>query len=63
MATGLIDEEWKPIDDWIFRGWTISAVKAIREATGVGIREAVDIAEERRRSLLDRTPEKFVADP
>jgi hypothetical protein len=63
MSLELSDEQWKSIDESIFRGWTINAVKAIREATGVGIREAVDMAEARRRSLLERTPERFVADP
>ncbi len=40
------EEQWHPIDLWIFRGWTINAVK--------GIREAVDIAEARRLSLMNR---------
>jgi hypothetical protein len=63
MGLELSDEQWKSIDEFIFRGWTINAVKAIREAAGVGIREAVDLAEERRRTLLARTPERFVVDP
>lgn len=62
MGLELSDEQWKSIDESIFRGWTINAVKAIREARGVGIREAVDVADERRRSLLARTPERFVVD-
>lgn len=39
MDVKLSDEQSKPIDAWIFRRSTISAVKAIREAAGVGIRE------------------------
>jgi len=58
----LSDEQWKPIDEFIFLGQTINAIKAIREAIGDGIREAVDIAEERRCKLCERKPEAFVLD-
>ena len=25
MNAGLTDEQWKPIDEWILRGWIINA--------------------------------------
>ena len=62
MGLPLSDEQWKPIDEWIFRGWTINAVKAIREAAGVGIREAVDLVEDRRSKLRENKPGEFIID-
>ena len=60
QAPKLSDEQWQLIDENIFLGTTIGAIKAIRDATGVGVHQAVDIAEARRRSLEARFPTRFV---
>lgn len=62
MASTLSEEQREPIDEFIFRGWTINAVKAIREATRMGIRDAVDRAEGRRRALRESRQGEFVVD-
>jgi hypothetical protein len=60
MNIELSAEQWKPIDEWILRGWVINAMRAIREAAGVGIREATDIYHERYNMLRESRPEEFV---
>jgi hypothetical protein len=62
MAVELTDEQWKPIDDWILRGWIINAIKAIKEAAGVGLREAGDIFHDRYDKLRESRPGEFACD-
>ena len=47
MAFELSDEQWKPIDEDILQNHIIRAIKAIKEAAGVGLREAGDIFHDR----------------
>jgi hypothetical protein len=62
MAIELTDEQWKPIDEWILRGWIINAIEAIREAAGVGLREAGDIFHDRYDLLRVSRPGEFLCD-
>ncbi len=63
MNAGLTDEQWKPIDEWILRKWIINAIKAIKEASGVSLREAGDIFHERYDMLRASRSGEFVCDP
>jgi hypothetical protein len=56
----LSDEQWRTVDALILRGWTINAIKAIREAAGLRIPEAADLVEQRRCWLQEKTPGEFV---
>ena len=62
MVTKLSDEQWKPIDEWIFRGRKVAAIQAIIEATEVSLHEAMNIAKERRSLLLESRPGEFVSE-
>jgi hypothetical protein len=59
MAIDLTDEQWKPIDDLILRGWIINGLKAIRAASGVGVHAAMDIYHERYNLLRETRPAEF----
>jgi hypothetical protein len=63
MPIELTDEQWEPIDEWILRGWIIKAMKAIKEAAEVGLREAGDIFHDRYAMLRASRSGDFVSDP
>lgn len=62
MSAPLTEEQWKVVDGFIFRGRTLNAVKAIREATGARIPDAVDLTEKRRWTLHQTRPDEFIGD-
>ena len=62
MNAGLTDEQWKPIDEWILRKWIINAIKAIKEAAGVSLREAGDIFHDRYDMLRASRSGEFICD-
>jgi hypothetical protein len=62
MAIELTDEQWEPIDEWILRGWIINGIRAIREATGAAIPEAIDIYLDRYNRLRASRPEEFICE-
>jgi ribosomal protein L7/L12 len=51
--------DWQPIDDEIYAGKKIQAIKLYREASGVGLKEAKDAVEERQRELEKESPGRF----
>ncbi len=62
-AIELSDEQWKPIDEEILQNRKINAIKAIKEAAGVGLREAGDIFYDRYAILRASRSGDFVCDP
>lgn len=58
----LSDEQWKPIDEWILRGWIINALKAIKASFGVGIAAVLDIYHERYNMLRVSRPGEFACE-
>jgi hypothetical protein len=56
------DERWKPIDEAILRGEIITALIAIRNVAGVGLREANSIFQRRYRMLCESRPSEFTRD-
>jgi hypothetical protein len=63
MAIEVSDEQWKPIDEEILQKRIISAIKAIKEAAGVGLRQAGDIFHDRYDMLRASRSGEFVCGP
>lgn len=63
MNVELTDEQWKPIDEDILQKRIIRAMKAIKEAAGVGLREAGDIFHDRYEMLRASRSGEFICDP
>jgi hypothetical protein len=62
MDVELSDEQWKPIDEHILQNRIINGIKAIKEATGAGLREAGDIFHDRYDMLRASRSGDFVCD-
>lgn len=56
----LTEQQREQINAEIFSGQKISAIKLYREATGAGLKEAKDAAEDMEKDLRQRQPAKFV---
>jgi hypothetical protein len=59
MKEALTSQQLAEIDGHIFASYWINAIKAIREFTGVPLREAIDFCFARRRELREESPERF----
>ena len=55
----LTEQQRQAINEEIFAGRKISAIKLYREATNLGLKEAKDAVEEIKRDLRQREPNKF----
>lgn len=62
MATEMRGEQWDSIDRGILRREILTTLKAIRAATGVGLKEAIDVYHERYKTLRDSRADEFVCD-
>ena len=56
-------EQWMQIQAALFAGRKIQAIKAYREATGVGLKEAKDAMEAYEVRLRQEHPDRFTAAP
>ena len=63
MADALTPAQREQIDNEIFAGKKIQAIKLYREATNTGLKEAKDAVEAFERDLRVSSPEKFTASP
>ena len=54
-------EQWKEIADLLYAGRKIQAIKAYREITEAGLKEARDSVEKLEQQLREEFPEKFAA--
>jgi ribosomal protein L7/L12 len=63
VAFELSDEQWELIDEDILQNRKLKAIKAIKEAAGVGLREAGDIFHDRYDLLLASRSGEFVCSP
>src|SRR3954469_10523698 len=49
------------IREFVFAGRKIQAIKLLREASGLGLKEAKDVVEALEKELRETSPEKFTA--
>jgi len=56
----LSESEWQPIDAELFAGRKIRAIKLLRVASGLGLKEAKETVEAREAQWRASNPEKFV---
>jgi hypothetical protein len=57
----LTPEQREQINGYLFAGQKIQALKALREATGVGLADAKQAIEAHEKALRETSPEKFTA--
>jgi ribosomal protein L7/L12 len=55
----LSTQEWATIDEFIYTGHKITAIKMARTSGGYDLAEAKELVEKRERELKQKTPEKF----
>jgi hypothetical protein len=63
MEGSMPQDRLTPIQDAIFRGELITAIKLHREATGSGLKEAKEAVERLQAELRASSPEKFTSPP
>ena len=63
MPHDLSDEQWQAIEDHLYAGRKITAIKLFRERAGVGLKEAKDVLDEHEAKLREQFPERFTAKP
>ena len=63
MDLELTDEQWEPIDEAILLNQKIMALKAIRAAAGVSLRDAIFALGDRYAVLRKSRPEEFACGP
>ncbi len=61
VQSGPTKEQWKEIADLLYAGRKIQAIKAYREITEAGLKEAKDSVEKLEQQLREEFPEKFAA--
>lgn len=59
----LNDEQWRAIEDALFAGRKIEAIKQYREFTGCDLKESKESVEAYEKQLRQTMPEKFAAAP
>lgn len=59
MPDNISDEQWQPIDNEIFAGRKIQAIKLYREAIQTDLKTAKDAVDQRDRDLRAASPEAF----
>ena len=58
--SGLIrEDQWHEIDELLFQELNIVAVKRIRELADLGLKEALELMQQRHQKLQREQPEKF----
>ena len=55
----LTAEQWKPIDEALFRGRRLPVVLQLRELTGLGLHEVLELMYARYDKLRREQPKKF----
>jgi hypothetical protein len=61
-APGNITEEtWAQVESSLNAGRKIEAIKILREATGLGLKEAKDLVDSHEAGLRDQFPDRFTA--
>src|SRR5688572_10650880 len=61
MQSQIPEAQAESIRRFVFAGQKISAIKELREATGLGLKEAKDVVEQLEEELRRNSPEKFTA--
>lgn len=61
MANQPSDEQWRRIEEALYAGRKIEAIKHFREATGSGLKEAKDVLDEHEAQLRAQSPGRFTA--
>ena len=61
MSQELSEAQRQAVQNTLFAGRKIEAIKLLREATGLGLKEAKDLAEAMESELRQQSPEKFSA--
>ena len=61
MPPELSDSDRTEVENELFAGRKIQAIKRLRGATGLGLKEAKDIVDAMEKDLRGSTPEKFTA--
>jgi ribosomal protein L7/L12 len=56
----LTKQDWETIDQFIFTGHKVTAIKMARTSGGYDLAEAKDVVEKREAELRKKSPEKFV---
>jgi hypothetical protein len=62
MSNPISPEDLKDIEDSIFAGRKIEAIKLYRKYSGLGLKEAKDAVEETEKKLRAESPGKFLLD-
>ncbi len=57
----LSPEQWSAIEESLYRGRKIEAIKRYREVTGQGLKESKDLIDEHETELRAQFPERFTA--
>ena len=60
MSQTLNDEQWKIVDEDLFAGLRLQAVKRIRELSGLRLSEASEMMYKRYEKLRAEQPDKFM---
>lgn len=63
MSDSLPDDKITALEQALFRGNKIEAIKIHRECTGLGLKESKDAIDSLEAELRTRSPEKFSAAP
>lgn len=59
MAESLSDQQWKEIEDRLYAGRKIEAIKVFRLHTGAGLKDAKEVLDQHERELRTKCPERF----
>lgn len=59
MSDSLTEQQWMEIEDYLYNGRKIEAIKIFREYTGLGLKDAKEVLDQHETELRKKRPDRF----
>ena len=59
MTEPLSDDQWQQIEDHLYNGRKIAAIKLMRQWTGVDLKDAKELIDQHEQELRSQNPDRF----
>lgn len=59
MSNSVTEQQWMEIEDYLYNGRKIEAIKTFREYTGMGLKDAKEVLDQHETELRKKHPDRF----